>query len=188
MSPVERNLYHIDINHQIGFKHCLIRLDGFIFFRFPDVDNLLSIFGIEVSELVWVELVHNIFAEHIGEFVFLHLAVQCYSTHQLDILFLHAVPVQHLQERLNHNLPHIRFFGKWERLAVIVKEDEYLRVAVDEFTERRHLKRIFKGALRVFTERVALNAGQWWLGVVDLRIIRQFRVDKIVSKIGKVFH
>ena len=63
----------------------------------------------------------------------LHLPVQRDSTHQLDVLFLHAVAIEHLQECLDHDLTHIRFFRGREGLAVIVKQDEHFRIAVDEF-------------------------------------------------------
>ena len=125
MSTIERNLYHINVNHKVGFKGCLIGLNDFVFFCAPYLNNLLGIFRIKVSELVRVELVHDILAEHIGEFMFFHLTVQRNGTHQFDILFLHAVPVEQLQKRLNHNLPKIRFFGSRKRLAVIVEQDEH---------------------------------------------------------------
>ena len=126
MSPVERNLYHINVNHQIGFESCLIRFNDFIFFCVSYVGNLVGILCIKVSELMGIELVHDVFSEHIGEFVFLHLAVQCDGAHQLDVLFLHAVVIEHLQKRLYHDLPHIRLFGGGEGLTVIVKQDKYL--------------------------------------------------------------
>ena len=126
MPAVERNLYHVNVNHQIGFEDCLVRLNDFIFFCVSHVGNLVGILRIEVSELMRIELVHNVFSEHIGEFVFLHLAVQCDGTHQLDVLFLHAVVIEHLQKRLYHNLPHIRLFGGGKGLAIIIKQDKYL--------------------------------------------------------------
>ena len=126
MPTVERDLYHVNVNHQIGFKDCLICLNDFVFFCVSYLNNLFCVLRIEISELMWIELVHNVFSEHIGEFVLFHLSVQRDSAHQLDVLFLHAVTIEHLQERLDHDLPHIRLFSKWERLAVIIEQDEHL--------------------------------------------------------------
>ena len=30
--PLSGNLYHVNVNHQIGFKDCLIRFNDFVFF------------------------------------------------------------------------------------------------------------------------------------------------------------
>ena len=75
MSTVERDLYHVNIYHQIGFKDRLIRLNDFVFLCVSYLNDLFGILCIEVSELMWIKLVHDVFAEHIGEFVFLHLTV-----------------------------------------------------------------------------------------------------------------
>ena len=82
---------------------------------------MFGIFGIKISELVRIELVHDVFAKHICQFVRLHLAMQGDSAHQLDILFRNAVCVEHREESLNHNLPHIGFFGCRKRLTVVIK-------------------------------------------------------------------
>ena len=93
MSTVKRDLYHIHIDHQIGFEDRFICFNDFVLFGVSYLNNLVGIFRIEISELMRVKLVHDIFTEHIGEFVFLHFTVQRDGTHQLDILFFHAVVI-----------------------------------------------------------------------------------------------